>query len=70
MAFSEDVLNQLAADIEADGFALLAGAGVSVAAPACAPLFRPLRDGLLQRLCDSLEGSLSATPACRGSTRC
>jgi tetratricopeptide (TPR) repeat protein len=65
--FDPNVLNLLARDLKVNGIALLAGAGVSLAPPACAPLFRPLRDGLLRTLSESLAGTLekSVLERCR-----
>jgi tetratricopeptide (TPR) repeat protein len=65
--FDQNILNLLERDIEADGIAVLAGAGLSLAPPACAPLFRSLRDSLLETLSESLTGTLdeSIIDACR-----
>lgn len=58
MTFGAEALRLLVRDVADHGLGVLAGAGVSFAPPACAPLFRPLRDGLLQRLSDSLSDTL------------
>lgn len=67
MPFDQNILNLLRRDLEADGLAVLAGAGISLAPPACAPLFRPLRDSLLETLSGSLADTLdeSILESCR-----
>ena len=61
MAFDQQILSLLASDLETHGLAVLAGAGVSLAPPACAPMFRPLRDSLIEGLLNSLSGAVEAS---------
>jgi hypothetical protein len=51
--------NDIARLVEAGEPAILAGAGISFAPPACAPLFRPLRDTLLKALTQSVDNELT-----------
>jgi hypothetical protein len=54
-----DVIAEIARLVEAGELAILAGAGISFAPPACAPLFRPLRDTLLKALTQSVDNELT-----------
>ena len=54
----DDALDLICDHINSQNLVVLAGAGISLAPPSCAPLFRPLRDELLQSIIASLEGKL------------
>ncbi len=59
MGLEGAVVSQIAGLIEERSLVILAGAGISFAPPACAPLFRPLRDSLLKALTLSVEEELT-----------
>ena len=59
MPFEVHFLSEIARQIESRSLVILAGAGISFAPPACAPLFRPLRDNLLKALTLSVEAELT-----------
>lgn len=65
MRLDNAALNLLAHDLKVDGLAVLAGAGMSLAPPACAPLFRPLRDALVSVLSESLSAVLDPSVIAR-----